>query len=110
MITKLTSSHLSRALRKAIGLRLEWCRESGLCRVSVKMGKGVSIATEGRPVVLKDGFAKELSSGLVQLFTQNSGNMNPDPWYSALHFSHPTMIERIEALERSDKLTRKAQQ
>lgn len=24
----------------AISLRLEWCRESGLCRVSVLMGKG----------------------------------------------------------------------
>mmetsp|Transcript_26331 Transcript_26331/g.47244 ORF Transcript_26331/g.47244 Transcript_26331/m.47244 type:complete len:423 (+) Transcript_26331:1435-2703(+) len=49
------------------------------------------------------GFGPSLASGLVKLFTGNSGNMNPDPSYSALHFSHPTMIERLAALEASDK-------
>lgn len=56
-----------------------------------------------------DAFAKRLghgaalSSGLIKMFTKNSGNMNPDPWYSALHFSHPTMLERLKALEEKDK-------
>lgn len=51
--------------------------------------------------MLKSCFAKELSSRLVQLFTQNSGNMNPDPWYSAL--LTPDDDRTPEALERSDK-------
>lgn len=29
--------------------------------------------------------------------------MNTDPWYSAYHYSHPPLVERLAALDDSDK-------
>ncbi len=29
--------------------------------------------------------------------------MNTDPWYSAYHYSHPPLVERLAALDESDK-------
>ena len=48
------------------------------------------------------GYAKTLRSGLVKLQAKNLGNMNPDAWYSAYHFSHPPLVERLSALEKED--------
>lgn len=48
-----------------------------------------------------DDFSKKLDlssylrTGLIKIFTQNSANMDPDPLYSALHFSHPALRERL---------------
>ena len=44
-----------------------------------------------------DAFAKKVDYGsdmqtaLTKIYKQNSGNMNPDPLYAALYFSHPTL-------------------
>lgn len=46
------------------------------------------------------GYGKELSSGLVKIHEQNNANMDPDPLYSAATYSHPTLIERIELIEK----------
>ena len=40
-----------------------------------------------------------LRSALLKLNGQNLSNLHPHPWYSAWHYSHPTLVERIEAIE-----------
>jgi STE24 endopeptidase len=49
------------------------------------------------------GMAKELASGLIKISIENLGNMVPDPLYSAYHFSHPPVVERLAALLDSKK-------
>ena len=38
--------------------------------------------------------------GLVKLTRDNLSNLTPHPWYSFFYYSHPTVMERIRALER----------
>ncbi|KAF8762872.1 hypothetical protein HU200_008976 [Digitaria exilis] len=33
---------------------------------------------------------------------ENLSTMNTDPWYSAYHYSHPPLVERLQALEVPD--------
>lgn len=42
---------------------------------------------------------EHLSSALVKLTKENLGNLTPHPWYSAYHYSHPTTLERVKAIE-----------
>jgi Zn-dependent protease with chaperone function len=49
--------------------------------------------------------AKGLKSGLILLFKHNKGQLLVDPVWSALNNSHPTLIERLQAI---DRLTEKA--
>jgi STE24 endopeptidase len=51
------------------------------------------------------GYEQQLKSGLIKLNIENLGNMNPDPWFSAWHHSHPTLVERLNALGVSEKKT-----
>lgn len=51
----------------------------------------------------KLGYASELRSGLVKLQEENLSAMNTDPWYSAYHYSHPPLVERLAAIDKSDK-------
>jgi STE24 endopeptidase len=37
--------------------------------------------------------------GLVKLTRDNLSNLTPHPWYSFFYYSHPTVMERIRALE-----------
>lgn len=41
---------------------------------------------------------KPMEEALIQLAVKNSSNLTPHPWYSAYHYSHPTPVERIDAL------------
>jgi STE24 endopeptidase len=41
-----------------------------------------------------------LAGALVRLNDQNLSNLAPHPWYSRYHYSHPTLLERLAALER----------
>ncbi|KHN29321.1 CAAX prenyl protease 1 like [Glycine soja] len=56
-----------------------------------------------------DGFAKKLGyasglrGGLVKLQEENLSAMNTDPWYSAYHYSHPPLVERLAVLDEPDK-------
>ncbi|KAG0457078.1 hypothetical protein HPP92_022235 [Vanilla planifolia] len=47
----------------------------------------------------KLGYGKALRAGLVKLQEENLSAMNTDPWYSAYHYSHPPLVERLAALE-----------
>ncbi|KAJ1644008.1 zinc metalloprotease [Coemansia asiatica] len=50
----------------------------------------------------KLGFSKPLASALVKLQIENKGIMNPDPLYSAYHYSHPPLVERLNAINDPD--------
>ncbi len=41
-----------------------------------------------------------LKSALVRLNGQNLSNLNPHPWYSGYHYSHPTLLQRLAAVDR----------
>lgn len=47
------------------------------------------------------GRAAPLQSALVRLNEDNLANLAPHPWYSRYHYSHPTLTERLAALERA---------
>lgn len=53
----------------------------------------------------KLGYAEPLRAGLVKLQEENLSAMNTDPWYSAYHYSHPPLVERLAAIDASDKKT-----
>lgn len=42
-----------------------------------------------------------LKRALVRLSGENLANLNPHPWYSAYHYSHPTLPERLAAIDRA---------
>ena len=46
--------------------------------------------------LLKDG--KPMEEALVALTVNNLSNPTPHPWYSAYHDSHPTTVERVDAI------------
>jgi STE24 endopeptidase len=54
-----------------------------------------------------DAFAREAVGGaapmigaLRKLAQKNLSNLTPHPWYSAFHYSHPTIVERERALQK----------
>ena len=49
-------------------------------------------------VTLQNG--KPMEEALVNLTVKNLSNLTPHPWYSFYHYSHPTPVERIEAIRR----------
>jgi STE24 endopeptidase len=51
----------------------------------------------------KLGYAAPLRAGLVKLQEENLSAMNTDPWYSAYHYSHPPLVERLAAIDKPDK-------
>lgn len=50
-------------------------------------------------MTLRDG--KPMEDALVNLTVKNLSNLNPHPWYSAYHYSHPTPVERISAIRQA---------
>lgn len=49
------------------------------------------------------GMSRELQSGLCKIHLENLGAMNPDPWYSTYHYSHPPLVERLKAMMALDQ-------
>jgi STE24 endopeptidase len=41
-----------------------------------------------------------MASALVKLSEKNLSTLLPHPAYSAYHYSHPTLLERLGALQR----------
>jgi STE24 endopeptidase len=46
------------------------------------------------------GFAEELASGLKKLSVNNLSNLTPHPLYVFFHYSHPTLLQRLNRLEK----------
>ncbi|KAK4415916.1 CAAX prenyl protease 1 [Sesamum alatum] len=53
----------------------------------------------------KLGYGVPLRAGLIKLQEENLSAMNTDPWYSAYHYSHPPLVERLAAIDEPDKKT-----
>ncbi|KAK1364308.1 CAAX prenyl protease [Heracleum sosnowskyi] len=51
----------------------------------------------------KLGYSKPLRAALVKLQEENLSAMNTDPWYSAYHYSHPPLVERLAAMDELEK-------
>ena len=47
-------------------------------------------------LTLREGNSME--EALINLTVKNLSNLTPHPWYSAYHYSHPTSVERINAI------------
>lgn len=47
--------------------------------------------------------SRNLQSGLCKIHLENLGAMNPDPYYSAYHYSHPPLVERLRAMMALDQ-------
>lgn len=45
------------------------------------------------------GHGADLTSGLLKISIENLDNFVPDAWYSAYHYSHPPLLERMRAIE-----------
>lgn len=48
------------------------------------------------------GSAEPLVGALRKLATKNLSNLTPHPWFSGFYYSHPTLVEREEALGRGE--------
>lgn len=46
------------------------------------------------------GLADALVGGLKKLSVNSLSNLNPDPLFVYFHYSHPTLLQRIEAIEK----------
>jgi len=49
------------------------------------------------------GMSRDLQSGLCKIQLENLGAMCPDKLYSAYHYSHPPLVERLSAMISKDK-------
>lgn len=44
-------------------------------------------------------YGPTLKMGLVKMSIENRSNLDPDPLYSLYHYSHPPLLQRLEAIE-----------
>lgn len=49
--------------------------------------------------VKANGYAPQLVSALKKISAQALSNLTPHPWYVFVHYSHPTLCQRITALQ-----------
>ena len=49
------------------------------------------------------GKAADLKAGLLKLNHKNKSSPHSDPWFSAYHYSHPPLLERLQAIDEVDK-------
>lgn len=55
------------------------------------------------------GYAKDLKKGLVSIHEKNLSLYGVDPLYSAYNYTHPTLVERLDALDARSGEGKKAQ-
>ena len=46
------------------------------------------------------GYGESLKSGLVAIHVNNQANLNPDWLFALFTFSHPAMVERLNAIDK----------
>eukprot|EP00629_Pelagomonadales_sp_RCC1024_P003120 CAMPEP_0119271330 /NCGR_PEP_ID=MMETSP1329-20130426/7964_1 /TAXON_ID=114041 /ORGANISM="Genus nov. species nov., Strain RCC1024" /LENGTH=495 /DNA_ID=CAMNT_0007271377 /DNA_START=170 /DNA_END=1657 /DNA_ORIENTATION=- len=49
------------------------------------------------------GKAAPLQRGLVKITFENLGVLDPDPWFSTYHHSHPPLVQRLRGIEAAAK-------
>lgn len=55
---------------------------------------------------VSNGRSEPLITGLKTLSRENKGDLNPDPWYSWYHHTHPPLVERLRPLMDATKKTK----
>lgn len=45
----------------------------------------------------------DIGKALISIYSQNRGAIHVDPWYSLMHNSHPTLLERIAAVKQLEQ-------
>ena len=63
---------------------------NALSRWQERAADAFAVRTTGRPEALVEG--------LKRLTVENLGNLTPHPWYVALYWSHPPILERIHRI------------
>jgi STE24 endopeptidase len=48
------------------------------------------------------GASRPMAEAIALLAKDNLSNLNPHPWYSFFHYSHPAPVERVEAILNSN--------
>lgn len=56
---------------------------------------------------VQEGYSALLGQSLIKIHIQNLSTMHHDPLYSAYHYSHPTLTERLTALDKIATTTKK---
>ncbi len=56
---------------------------------------------EADEYVTRAGIGPSLINALIQLSINNLNNLQPHPWYVFVHFSHPTLLQRMNAIKTS---------
>jgi len=51
--------------------------------------------------VTQTGQTAPLMNALIKLSRENLSNLSPHPWYVAYHYSHPTLPQRLAAVQQS---------
>ena len=64
-----------------------------------RLSRGHEYAAD-RYSVVHAGAPEAMKSALVKLNGENLANLNPHPWFSAWHHGHPTLVERLRAIDR----------
>merc|ERR1740130_501016 len=41
----------------------------------------------------------DIRLALLDLGLENLSDMNPDPWHAAYHYSHPPLVQRLDAIK-----------
>lgn len=49
---------------------------------------------------VQQGYGPPLRMGLIGVHVNNAANLNPDPVYAMLKFTHPALVERLAAIDR----------
>ncbi len=62
-----------------------------------RLDPGTASAPEGTPATQSAG-SVALSSALIKLGKENASNLWPHPLYSFWYYSHPTLVERLNAI------------
>ncbi|PWN53124.1 putative zinc metallo-protease [Violaceomyces palustris] len=68
-------------------------------QVTSEGGQGVEAEVRADPYK-KEAYTDLLGRALIKLHMQNLSTMHHDPLFSAYHYSHPTLAERLQALDR----------
>jgi STE24 endopeptidase len=69
----------------------------------------VVTANARRNEYMADGFAHtqgradQLGEALKDISRENKGSLCPDPWYAWYHYTHPSLLERLRALDELKK-------
>merc|ERR1712137_1241644 len=75
--------------------------------VETFVGFGMTVMTrmneyQADDFAVKMKYTKELGTGLKTLCVENLGDLNPDWMYATFHHSHPTLVERLQNMEKKD--------